>query len=121
MSEKQNVTSYVITKAPSLADVMRAERQHGSITMPTAYFSAPQEDDTSVATCTLGVLTLSNVRNVNLSTQDRELSFEGDRQYSWEHESYNRVSTRTETTVYRVVVRWRYGLDSDALAYLLQV
>ena len=113
----QTLNVQVITRAPDLNDVLQAEG--GSITLPVTTFEALTGEGLAEASCKPGELTLRNVRNIKLDSADRQFSFEGDCQYSYEHSSYNQSSTRTETTRYRVIIRWTYNRQEYTEAHLL--
>ncbi len=113
------INARVITRAPSLDEVLQAEGQ--SITLSVATFEAVTVDDTTEALCRLGELTLCNVRSIKMDSDDRQFSFEGDHVLSYEHTSYNQSSIRSERTRYRVIVRWTYNRSDYSKAYLLQI
>lgn len=116
------VQTRVLVEVPPIEEVLA--RQGKSMTLPTATFEARSAGDGNepAATCQFDELYLENIRNILFDSNERQYSFEGDYRYSYEHSSYNRSSTRTERTTYRVVVR-RESRWSDAgfVAFLMVV
>lgn len=108
----------VITRAPSLNDVLAAEGK--SISLSMAEIEALADVD-SKATCKLSELPLSNVRNIVVDSNDHQFSFEADHRFSYEHSSYNQSSMRTDITKYRVIVRWTYNREEYSQAHLLLI
>lgn len=119
MLDVQTLVARVITRAPSLDEVLQAEGR--SITLSVATFQASAGSESTEASFRLGELTLCNVRNIKMDSDDRQFSFEGDHVFSYEHTSYNQSSTRSERTMYRVIVRWTYNRSDYSKAYLLQI
>ncbi|USN96922.1 MAG: hypothetical protein H6797_01875 [Candidatus Nomurabacteria bacterium] len=115
------ICSLIVTQAPMLQDVIDSKKW-GVITLSVATFSASLDDDLSVVpTCKLSELQLRNIRNIQLDDNDQQFSFEGDYRFSYEHNSHSQSYVRTETTSYRVIVRWSSRFEQDLTAYLLQL
>ena len=122
MSDSEGfICGTIVTLAPTLQDVMDAKKW-GVVTFPVATLSATLKGDSPVwSTCTMGELTLCNIRNIELDDKDRQFSFEGDYVYTYRQGSNDRSSFRAEATPYRVIVRWSGLLEQDTTAYLLQL
>lgn len=122
MSDSERfICGMVVTQAPTLQDVMDAKKW-GVVTFPVATLSATLKSDSPVwSTCTMGDLTLCNIRNILLDDKDRQFSFEGDYVFTYQHGSGGQSSFRAEATAYRVIVRWSGLIEQDSTAYLLQL
>ncbi|MCA9335095.1 hypothetical protein KC953_03045 [Candidatus Saccharibacteria bacterium] len=113
------ICGMVVTQAPTLQDVMDAKKW-GVVTFPVATLSATLRDDSPVwSTCTMGDMTLCNIRNILLDDNDRQFSFEGDCVFTYQQGE--QTSFRAEATPYRVIVRWSGLTEHDSTAYLLQL
>lgn len=122
MSEAQHISAYVIMKVPTLSEVVQAEGRSLTLRVGWLHASAVNDADRFEASCEVVEFKLEDVGNIKLDSDERTFSFRGKRHSSYEHSYGNRASTRTETTEYEVVVRWRYRLDEGgAWAYLMRL